>query len=55
MGIAGPVGPNGERMLRRGDPSIWAIPINAQNPEGAKKFLEFWHTEAGIRMGSLRC
>ena len=31
MGIAGPVGPNGERMLRRGDPSIWAIPINAQS------------------------
>ncbi|HHT74419.1 MAG TPA: extracellular solute-binding protein [Firmicutes bacterium] len=53
MGIAGPVGPNGERILRRGDPSIWAIPINAQNPEGAKKFLEFWHTEAGIRMGSI--
>ncbi|NMB26220.1 MAG: extracellular solute-binding protein [Firmicutes bacterium] len=53
MGIAGPVGPNGERILRRGDPSIWAIPANARNPEGAKKFLEFWHTEAGITLGSV--
>mgnify|MGYP000870034761 CR=1 FL=1 len=53
MGIAGPVGPNGERILRRGDPSIWAIPANASNPEGAKKFLEFWHTEAGITLGSV--
>lgn len=53
MGIPGPVGPNGERILRRGDPSIWAIPRNAQNPEGAKKFLEFWHTEAGIILGSV--
>ncbi|NLL43041.1 MAG: extracellular solute-binding protein [Firmicutes bacterium] len=53
MGIAGPEGPNGERILRRGDPSIWAIPANAQNPEGAKRFLEFWHTEAGIILGSV--
>ncbi len=53
MGIAGPEGPNGERILRRGDPSIWAIPANAANIEGAKKFLEFWHTEAGIILGSL--
>lgn len=53
MGIAGPVGPNGERILRRGDPSIFAIPANANNPEGAKNFLEWWHTEPGIRLGSL--
>lgn len=53
MGIAGPVGPNGERILRRGDPSIFAIPANAENPEGAKKFLEWWHTEPGIRLGSI--
>lgn len=53
MGIPGPVGPNGERILRRGDPSVWAIPINAQNVEGAKKFLEFWHTREGIILGSV--
>lgn len=53
MGIAGPEGAKGERILRRGDPSIWAIPANAANPDGAKKFLEFWHTEAGIILGSV--
>jgi putative aldouronate transport system substrate-binding protein len=40
-------------MLRRGDPSLWAIPANAENPEGAMKFLEFWHSEKGNLLGSL--
>lgn len=53
MGIAGPVGANGERILRRGDPSIFAIPANARNPQNAKKFLEWWHTQDGIYLGSL--
>lgn len=52
QGIAGPTGENGERILRRGDPSVWVIPVNAPNPEGAKAFLEFWNTEPGILLGS---
>lgn len=52
QGIAGPVGENGERILRRGDPGVWVVPVNAPNPEGAKAFLEFWHTEPGILLGS---
>jgi putative aldouronate transport system substrate-binding protein len=51
-GIAGAEGPNGF-MLRRGDPSLWAIPVNAENPEGAIKFLEFWHSEEGNLLGTL--
>lgn len=52
QGVAGPVSEGGERILRRGDPSVWVIPVNAPNPEGAKAFLEFWHTEPGILLGS---
>jgi putative aldouronate transport system substrate-binding protein len=52
-GIPGAVGPDGKIMLRRGDPSLWAIPANAENPEGAMKFLEFWHSEKGNLLGSL--
>lgn len=51
-GIAGAEGPEG-RMLRRGDPSMWAIPINAENPEAALEFLEFWHSEEGNILSTL--
>jgi putative aldouronate transport system substrate-binding protein len=52
-GIAGPVNPDGEIILRRGDPDVWVIPINAKQPETAKEFIEWWHTEPGIILGSL--
>lgn len=52
QGIAGPVGDSG-RILRRGDPSVWVVPVNAPNPEGARALLEFWHTEPGIMLGSV--
>jgi putative aldouronate transport system substrate-binding protein len=52
-GIAAPEGANGERVMRRGDPSVWAIPANAANPDAARRFLEFWHTEPGIILGSV--
>ncbi|MEQ6376103.1 extracellular solute-binding protein [Bacillaceae bacterium S4-13-56] len=51
-GIAGAEGPNGQ-MLRRGDPSMWAIPVNAENPEAALKFLEFWNSEEGNVLSTL--
>ncbi|MHC1787582.1 MAG: ABC transporter substrate-binding protein [Christensenellales bacterium] len=43
----------GDFMLSRGDPSIWIIPINAKNPEGAKKVLEFFATQAGGELLSI--
>ncbi|MGG3624598.1 extracellular solute-binding protein [Bacillus gobiensis] len=51
-GITGAEGPKGF-MLRRGDPSLFAIPANAQNVEGAMKFLEFWHSEEGNLLSTL--
>jgi putative aldouronate transport system substrate-binding protein len=51
-GIPGVKGPNGI-MLTLGDPSLWAIPANAKNPEGAIKFLEFWHSQAGNLLSTL--
>ncbi len=53
QGIAGPVGEDGERILRRGDPSVWVIPVNAPHPDEARAFLEFWNTEPGIMLGSV--
>ncbi len=52
-GVGGMTGPAGLSILRRGDPSVFVIPTNAPNPEGAKAFLEFWNTEPGIMLGSL--
>ena len=53
MGIAAPMGEDGQIIMRRGDPSVWAIPVNAPHPDVAKRFLEFWHTEGGILLGSV--
>lgn len=51
--LASATGPDGALLMRRGDPDYWMVPINAEHPEAAKRFLEFWHTEAGIMLGSL--
>jgi putative aldouronate transport system substrate-binding protein len=51
-GIPGVPGSNGV-MLRRGDPSLWAIPVNAEHPEMAVKFLEFWHSKEGNMLSTL--
>lgn len=51
--IAGPKGPNGQPMLRIGDPSLWAIPKNAPHPNLAFRFLEWWNTQPGEILGSL--
>lgn len=45
--LGGTVNANGDYMLSRGDPSIWAIPVNAANPEGGFKVLEFFATQEG--------
>ncbi|WP_051663344.1 extracellular solute-binding protein [Alicyclobacillus macrosporangiidus] len=52
-GIPGAVGPDGKIMLRRGDPSLWAIPKNAPHPDVAFQFLEWWNTKPGEILGSL--
>ncbi|MGM0838465.1 MAG: extracellular solute-binding protein [Bacillota bacterium] len=52
-GIPGAVGPDGKIMLRRGDPSLWAIPVNAESPDVALEFLEFWHSEEGNVLSTL--
>src|SRR5690606_1554127 len=52
-GIAACEGPNGEILLNRGQPSVWTIPVNAQDPETAFTFMEWWHTFPGITLGSL--
>lgn len=44
---------NGDYMLLRGDPSIWAVPVNAANPEGALKVLEFIATQEGGELLSI--
>jgi putative aldouronate transport system substrate-binding protein len=51
-GITGAEGPN-DFMLRRGDPSMFAIPVNAENPDAAIKFLEMWHSEEGNILSTL--
>ncbi|MCC3356844.1 extracellular solute-binding protein [Bacillus sp. REN16] len=52
-GINAAAGPDGKKMLRRGDPSVWAIPVNADNPDVAEEFLEFWHSEDGNVLSTL--
>lgn len=52
-GIAAAEGPNGEIVISRGQPSVWTIPVNAQDPETAFQFLEWWNTIPGITLGSL--
>ncbi|TJY43315.1 extracellular solute-binding protein [Cohnella pontilimi] len=52
-GIESIPGPDGTILMRRGDPDFWFIPANAEHPEAAKKFLEFWHSQEGIILGSL--
>jgi putative aldouronate transport system substrate-binding protein len=52
-GIAGAAGPDGKIMLRRGDPAVLAIPVNAEHPDAAIKFMEFWNSEQGNLLGSL--
>lgn len=43
----------GDYMLCRGDPSLWVIPANAKNPEGAFKALEYFATQEGGELLSI--
>lgn len=52
-GIPGAVGPDGQIILNRGQPSVWTIPVNAPDPDTAFAFLEWWNTIPGITLGTL--
>jgi putative aldouronate transport system substrate-binding protein len=47
VGLPGTKTPKGGYMLTKGAASLWAIPVNASNPEGAKKIIEFFATQEG--------
>ncbi|WP_028612426.1 extracellular solute-binding protein [Paenibacillus harenae] len=51
--LPGAADANGSHMLRRGDPDVWVIPVNAEHPQTAFEFIEWWHTQDGIMLGSL--
>lgn len=51
--LGGPKNSKGEYMLLRGDPSIWAVPVNAANPKGAIRALEFMATQEGGELLSI--
>ncbi|MFP4975775.1 extracellular solute-binding protein [Paenibacillus sp. CN-4] len=46
-GLPAPSGPNGEKLLRRDAPGVWAVPAGVRNTEAAIRFVEFWHSEPG--------
>lgn len=44
---------DGNVTITRGQPSVWVIPVNAQDPDTAFTFLEWWNTIPGITLGTL--
>ena len=51
--LPGTKGETTDYMLSRGGPSIWVIPANAKNPEGAFKALEYFATQEGGELLSI--
>jgi putative aldouronate transport system substrate-binding protein len=47
VGLAGVKGPDGKFHLEQGQASIWGVPSNAANPDGAFKVLEYFATQEG--------
>ncbi len=45
--------PEGSHMIRKGNASLWGIPVNAENPDGAFKVLEFFATQEGGELLSI--
>ena len=44
---------DGAYMLTKGGASLWGIPANAKNPEGAEKILEFFASQKGGELLSI--
>jgi len=53
VSTAGPKTPDGSYMLTKGAASLWVIPVNAQDPEGAFKVLEYFATQEGGELLSI--
>ncbi|HVL22919.1 MAG TPA: extracellular solute-binding protein [Thermomicrobiales bacterium] len=53
VGIPAAEGPDGKVIINRGAPSVWTIPVNANDPDTAFTFIEWWNTFPGITLGSL--
>jgi len=47
IALPGIQAPDGDYMIRKGNASLWGIPVNAENPDGAFKVLEFFATQEG--------
>lgn len=47
IAVPGPQTPDGGHLLNRGDASLWGIPVNAENPDGAFRVLEYFATQPG--------
>jgi putative aldouronate transport system substrate-binding protein len=47
VGLPGVKGPSGKYLLEQGGASLWGIPVNAKNPDGAFKLIEFFATKEG--------
>lgn len=47
VSLPGTKTPDGSYMLTKGAASLWAIPKNAENPDGAWKVIEYFATQEG--------
>jgi putative aldouronate transport system substrate-binding protein len=47
VGLPGVKGPSGKYLLEQGQASLWAVPVNAANVDGAFKLLEYMATKEG--------
>ncbi len=47
VALPGVKGPSGKYLLEQGGASLWGIPQNAKNPEGAFKVIEYFATKEG--------
>lgn len=45
--LLGVKGPSGKYLLEQGGASLWGIPVNAKNSDGAFKVIEFFATKEG--------
>jgi putative aldouronate transport system substrate-binding protein len=46
-GLKGTAGPSGRYLLEQGGASLWGIPVNAKNPDGGFKIIEYFATKEG--------
>lgn len=47
VSLPGTKTPDGSYLLVKGSASLWGIPVNAKNPEGAFQLMEFFATQEG--------